>query len=452
MDLETLVPHSKVSEMAIIGSMMYDSSVINLFLETQLPIEVFYDEDNKKVIKIILELYTKNGVAESDLIMEALNKMSFSEQPTGGADYLHALINQATVPSAVSHYLNIVEGKYKLRQLIEKSKEIIAKAQQDIDNVDDFLFESEEIILGLTRVSSNNSMKTSVEVVAEARMKFEQAMASDGSVTGLDTGYNDLNKVTGGLQNGDLIILGARPSVGKTAYALNLAVNIARMNKEGQSNVAIFSLEMPAFQLVNRLASTLSNVPNYKIRDGRVTEIELNAINTAYSTIQQMNLSINDDSSITVPDIFKECRSLKKESGLDIIVIDYMQLINTKTAGSNRQAEISAISRQMKQLARELNVPVIALSQLSRKLEQREDKTPILSDLRESGSIEQDADIVMFLHRDDYGDVKDGVGNDDGISETLLRIAKNRSGSLKDIQLAFEKNTGKFIDVEYTFN
>ena len=236
-----------------------------------------------------------------------------------------------------------------------------------------------------------------------------------------------------------------------TAFALNLGLNVARLNDEAKSVVAIFSLEMPATQLINRLTSTVSTVPNYKIRDGKVNQDEFNNINKAYSTIQSLNLYVDDDGSITVPDIFKKCRSLKDEQGLDVVIIDYMQLINSKQQGQNRQAEISVISRQMKQLAREMNVPVIALSQLSRKLEQREDKTPILSDLRESGSIEQDADIVMFLHRDDYGKTDDELdGFNSNISETLLRVAKNRNGSLKDIDLAFEKNTGKFTDVEYT--
>ena len=449
MDLGTQIPHSKIAEMAIIGSMMYEPSIIKSYLETQLPIEIFYDEDNKKVLNIMLDVYNRSGVVDSNLVLEEINKMNLGDRPKDGSDYLHELLNQATVPSAIPHYLKIVEDKYKLRMIIDKSREIIQKAQNEVSDIDDFLFESEETILGLTRNTSQNSMKDSEQIVKEAREKFEQAMSNDGSVTGLDTGYNDLNKVTSGLQKGDLIILGARPSVGKTAFALNLGLNVARMNKEGKSVVAFFSLEMPAFQLTNRLTSTLSNVPNYKIRDGRVNDKELNNINGAYSTIQQMNLFINDDGGITVPDIFKECRSLKKDHGLDIVIIDYMQLINSKTAGANRQAEISAISRQMKQLARELDVPVIALSQLSRKLEQREDKTPILSDLRESGSIEQDADIVLFLHRDDYGDVKDDGSIDTGISETLLRVAKNRNGGLKDINIVFEKHTGKFVDVIY---
>ena len=443
------VPYDEMVEVTTLGAMITEPSAIKLFYEKGFTIDIFYADDNKKVARMILDTYMQHGIVEIQLLMDRYKATKSSEHPKTGTDYLFHLVQNTTTKSSVPYYLNILEEKYKLRVLIEKSREVIESAMQPMDSVDDFLFNSEESILSITRTTSSGTMQCSEKVVSDAMERFAQAMANDGTVSGLATGYRDLDKVTNGLQNGDLIILGARPSVGKTAFALNLGLNIASMNKDGKANIAIFSLEMPAVQLMNRLTSTVSKVPNYKIRDGRVNVDELNSVNSAFANLQGLNFNINDDSSITVPDIFKECRNLKNESGIDLIIIDYMQLISSKGGGENRQQEISKISRQLKNLAREMDVPVIALSQLSRKLESREDKTPILSDLRESGSIEQDADIVMFLHRDDYGDVKEGAIMNDDISESLLRIAKNRHGSLKDIQLAFEKNTGKFRDVTY---
>ena len=790
-------PYSEISEIAVLGTMISFPETIRLYIEKDFPLDVFFNEDNKRVAKVLLQVYKERGIVEYQMILDKFASVTHNEKPANCPDYLMNLIQNATTKSTFGYYLNIIEEKYRVRSLVEKSREIIHLASQPIDDVDEFLFEVEQDVLGLTRTSNSNDMRTSESIVQEALNNFNKAMQNDGSVTGLKTGFRELDKVTNGLQDGDLIILGARPSVGKghphwielptpsgsvkvgdikvgdyvfdrygkptkvtgvyprgkletykvtlndgrstivdgdhiwshfmlsgcgneslidkttsymfeqgvrsksnrakysiptneavefaekehqvdpyvigsligdgcllesrltfssgdryvvekigsligfkpkftisdnfnwlfqktdgtnvktkellkefdemrvysylkqipkeylvdsyenrmkllnglfdtdgcatskgrklmvsysttseklkdqvvwllrscgyitglavdkregrrdcydirvladsietkklftlkrkrdvivnserivqrkydrigissiektgvveeitcisvdnkeqlylandfivthnTAFALNLGLNVARLNDDAKSVVAIFSLEMAATQLINRLTSTVSTVPNYKIRDGKVNQDEFNNINKAYSTIQSLNLYVDDDGSITVPDIFKKCRSLKDEQGLDVVIIDYMQLINSKQQGQNRQAEISVISRQMKQLAREMNVPVIALSQLSRKLEQREDKTPILSDLRESGSIEQDADIVMFLHRDDYGKTDDELdGFNSNISETLLRVAKNRNGSLKDIDLAFEKNTGKFTDVEYT--
>ena len=287
-------------------------------------------------------------------------------------------------------YVNILSDNYRLREVIKTSQETIQKAISNEDNVDDLFIELEDEIRNISKGTNNIELKSMQQVMKETMEKFHHAIENDGELTGLDTGYRQLNYLTNGLQDGDFIIIGARPSVGKSAFALNIALNVAERNKNGSANVAFFSMEMPDTQLSSRLLSTVSGVNNYKIKSGSVNQQEYNDVSSASNKLSNLNLFINDKGGSTIGDISQYVRKIKEEKGLDLIIIDYLQLINSSGNRENRQQEISKISRQLKQVALELKVPIIALSQLSRGIETRENKEPMLSDLRESGSIEQD--------------------------------------------------------------
>ena len=269
---------------------------------------------------------------------------------------------------------------------------------------------------------------------------------SDSHITGIKTGYTDLDRITNGFQRGDLIILAARPDIGKTAFALNLALNASFYNTGA---IAIFSLEMPAEQLMKRILSAKSAVESSKLRSGNLMDEEFNKLNEAANELMASKLFVDDSSNIKVGEIFSKCRKLKSEHGLDLVVIDYLQLISGsgRSGGDNRQQEISEISRSLKQLAREMQCPVIALSQLSRSVETRPDKHPMLSDLRESGAIEQDADIVIFLYRDEYYNKDKEEENTNATDKTDVDISKHRNGATGRVELAFQKSISAFFNI-----
>lgn len=443
---QKVMPYSEMSEVAVLGAILVYPEVIEKLIERDINPSLFYLPKHQDMYQSMLEVHNLHGIVETQLLISHLQQNEVKFELLGGIDYLMYLVENQCTKSSVDHYLNVIEDKYKLRKIIEESSELIEEAYRVEGDVEDFLFGAEERITNLTRTTKESTMRKSSEVVNDSIETFHKAIEKKGKLTGLRTGFTRLDKLTNGLQKGDLIIIGARPSVGKTAFALNLGLNTAQLNNEGNTNVAIFSLEMPDTHLMNRLISTVSTVPNYKIRNGRVNQEEYNKVSEGANRLKRTNIYIGDSGSTTVPDIFKECRSLKNNGGLDIVIIDYLQLINSTKDSDNRQQEITKISRQLKQLAMAMEVPVIALSQLSRSLEQRDDKRPRLSDLRESGAIEQDADIVMFLHREDYGKIDEEEVVVNNISEVLLRISKHRNGALDDIDLMFEKDTGKFYN------
>ena len=793
------MPFNEMAEVATMGALLTHKDAINLFMEREIDESMFYKPRSRRIVKTIVDVYELHGFVEVQVVLESITKDKKGATLTGGLDYLMNFVDNASTLSSLDHYLDIIEEKHRLRLLINLSQEIIKESSTLDTDVSTFLFETEERVMELTRSKGKSSMQSSQEVVKESLEAFHKALDNDGEITGLKTGFQELDFVTNGLQKGDLIIIGARPSVGKghpnwlelptpkgnkkvgdlvvgdyvfdrygkptkvtgvyprgkletykvtlndgrstivdgdhiwshfmlsgcgnenlidkttsymyeqgvrsksnrakysiptnkpvhfeekehdvdpyvvgaligdgcllesrltissgdsyvtnkvadlleanvfftkhknytwrfeddegfplrtkktlngleemqvyshlkeipeeylydsyenrmkllnglfdtdgcatnqgkklsinysttsevlkdqivwllqscgylsgvaldiregrrtcyminvlsdlvesrklftlqrkidvidssdrivhrkydrigiksiektgiveditcisvaheeqlylandfivthnTAFALNLGLNVAQLNNDGNANVAVFSLEMPSTHLMNRLLSTTSTVPNHKIRNGKVNQDEYNSIMRGANELQKTNIFIDDQSGTTVPDVFKQCRALKQEHGLDFIIIDYLQLLSSKGASQNREQEVSKMSRQLKQLARELDVPVIALSQLSRNLEHREDKRPRLSDLRESGGLEMNADIVMFLHRDDYGSTNEdeeeqGTISDDNNSPTLLRISKHRNGSLRDIDMMFEKDTGKFYDID----
>lgn len=392
-----LIPYSNEAEMAVLGCLITNPETITKVVERGIDNSTFYSPRHKDLMRVITDIYSERNNLDVGMIVSYLESHPTKFQIIGGVDYLMNLVNNGSAPSALDNYLDIIEEKHRLRLIIDKSKEFIQQASNVSTGVDEFLFEFENDIVELTRPKGQSTMRHSSLVMDDVLKEFKHAMEHDGTITGLETGYNKLDYYTNGLQAGTLIILAARPAVGKSAFALNIALNVAQLNKEGNASVAIFSLEMPDVQMMQRLTSAVSQVDNYKIQNGKVNQDEFNRINEGATILKNTNLFLEDSSNATMGDIAKQSRKLKEEGKLDLIIIDYLQLINSSSnKNENRQQEVSKISRQLKQLARELEVPVIALSQLSRNVEHREDKRPMLSDLRESGSLEQDKQSVLY--------------------------------------------------------
>ncbi|MDF2647401.1 MAG: dnaC, partial [Paenibacillus sp.] len=366
------------------------------------------------------------------------NKQQLEE--IGGVTYLSELANAVPTAANIDYYAAIVEEKSMLRRLIRTATQIVSNGYANEDDVGSMLSEAEAKILEISQRRSSSGFVVIRDVLMEVFEKVEQLYSNKGGSTGIPSGFIDLDKMTSGFQRSDLVILAARPSVGKTAFALNVAQNVGVRAKE---TVAIFSLEMGAAQLVQRMICAEANVDANRMRTGYLEGDDWEKLTMAIGALSEANIYIDDSPSITVADIRAKCRRLQQEKGLGMILIDYLQLIAGRGKGDNRQQEVSEISRTLKQIARELNVPVIALSQLSRGVEQRQDKRPMMSDLRESGSIEQDADIVAFLYRDDYYDKESEKKN---IIEII--IAKQRNGPVGTVELAFLKQFNKFVNMD----
>lgn len=444
-----VLPHSNESEVALLGSLLVYPEALQIVNESGLSEVDFYHPAHKILITHMKTLIERDNFLSTSVLVDRLNDHK-GLKSIGDVEYLITLTENASGVSSLEHYIKNIREKSQARRLIEVSQEIERMGFDGSVDIEQLLDGAEEQVLEITRSRNTSKIRESVDIVNDLMENIKKAMASDGGLTGLSTGFKSLNNVTSGLQKGDLIIVGSRPSMGKTAFALSLALNVARYNDAG---VAVFSLEMPDTDLFARMTSSIALVEGNKLRSGYLKEHELQDLHKAGHVLKQLKLFVDDSSSITVPEIFSQCRRLKNDGKLDLVVIDYMQLITGSSEHQgNRQQETSKISRQLKQLAREMEVPVIALSQLSRSLETREDKRPILSDLRESGSIEQDADIVMFLHRDDYfnRDEEEDEIPHQGMrqSPTLLRISKHRNGALADIDLTFMPEISKFYDTE----
>lgn len=439
------LPHSKMAETATLGAMIIHPEVFENIINREITSKHFYNATNKIIVDLSYEVYKDRGVLDATLLLnEIAVKMS---HVSGLEDYVMYLIENSGAKSGIDKYIDIIQEKYQLRQLIEFSNQVKEQAFKFDGNADEYMMDLEQELLSITRVNNHVEVIDSVQAVEDMLQDFHNAIENDGKLTGLTTGFSNFDRITNGLQDGDLMILGARPSVGKTAFAVQLALEVALRNKDSKAHVAVFSLEMPARQLMGRMTSSLSMVGYNKIKKGTNITDEYNRINESASTLKRLNIHTNDNGSITMPEIYRICRNLKKDDKLDFIVIDYLQLINSTSKSDNRQQEVSKMSRQLKQLAREMEVPILALSQLSRGLEKRENKKPMMADLRESGSLEQDADIVMFLHRDDYfNNDEDHTYNP--LSETKLIIAKHRNGELAEIDMRFDKSIMKFYEVD----
>lgn len=430
-------PHSIEAEQSVLGAMILDREAINIAVEMIKP-EDFYKEAHREIFEAILNLYNKNEPVDLITLAEELKRRGTLEN-IGGVTYLADLSSGVATTANTKYYCKIIEEKSTLRKLIKSCNEIILKSYENLEEVNAIIEQAEKSIFDITLGKQREGFAPINEVLLKSFSKIEERAASQNPITGITTGFIDLDYKLSGLQRSDLILVAARPSMGKTAFALNLATNAAL---KGGAKVAIFSLEMSKEQLVQRMISATAHVDLQKIISGRLSEDEWIQIINAMGPLSQAQIFIDDTAAISLMEMKAKCRRLKIEKGLDLILIDYLQLMQSERRHENRQQEISAISRGLKALAKELECPVVALSQLSRAPELRSDHRPILSDLRESGAIEQDADVVLFLYRDEYYNPDTDKKN---IGEVI--IAKHRNGPTGSVELVFKKEFTKFVNM-----
>ena len=402
--------------------------------------EDFYRPEHQIIFRALVNIY--NHGTPPDILLLEQELMRMNEYDRINRKYLFSLIDQEFTTARAEAQAVSIRNKAILRRLISAGEEIADQAQNERNDVKDILEDAEKRILSVSSKMNQTGFEIVSSILQKTFERIQHIHNHPEDMEGVTTGLIDLNKITNGLHKADLILLAARPSMGKTALALNIAVNAARDN----NNVVIFSLEMSKVQLGNRLLSTASGVNSFYLNTGNLTDDDMNKLVNALQELEYMKLFIDDTPGITLLEMRSRARRIKHEYGLDLIVIDYLQLMQggtSRLAEQNRQQEISEISRNLKALARELNVPILALSQLSRSVEMRAEKKPQLSDLRESGSLEQDADIVMFLYRDEY------YNRDEASSENIaeLIIAKNRNGPTTSIRLQFQKEIMRFGDL-----
>ena len=433
-------PYSEEAERYILGCMMLDPSIVDQVL-TEITSNDFHVRANKNVM-IAIETLVKNSEVVDQLTVYNELQRANTLEATGGIDYLYSLLDSVPSIANIEVYLNILHEKSLERKLLEVVNRIGADILKGDDHINDLIVKSEKQIMDVIngqRVSDFKRIDLLTDSVIEI---IEENKNKEGNLVGLDTGYPDLNNLTSGFKKNELIILAARPSIGKSTLALNFAANACKNKK----HVALFSLEMGHDQLIMRLLSTYSGLPLNKIVSGKINDEEMRLLMQARTTINKFPLYIDQSSTTNLRDIKAKCLKLKKEGHLDFIIIDYLQLLSSGENLKNRVEEVSKISRGLKEMARTFEIPVLALSQLSRGLEQREDKRPVLADLRESGSIEQDADIVMFLHRDTP---KKQEGEDTTkvvkSAKTELIIAKNRQGATGSCGLIFKGAQSVFV-------
>ncbi|WP_456272889.1 replicative DNA helicase [Bacillus sp. AK031] len=436
-------PQNIEAEQAVLGAIFLEPSALTQASESLIP-EDFYRSSHQKIFHVMLKLNDSGKAVDLITVTEELSAVKELED-VGGVSYLSELAGSVPTAANIEYYAKIVEEKSLLRRLIRTATTIAQDGYSREDEVDALLSEAEKNIMEVAQRKNAGAFHDIKDVLVKAYDNIELLHNRTEDVTGIPTGFADLDEMTAGFQRNDLIIVAARPSVGKTAFALNIAQNVAVKTDE---NVAIFSLEMGAEQLVMRMLCAEGNINAQNLRTGSLTDEDWRKLTMAMGSLSNAGIYIDDTPGIKIGEIRSKCRRLKQEQGLGMVLIDYLQLIQgSGRSGENRQQEVSEISRELKGLARELEVPVIALSQLSRGVEQRQDKRPMMSDIRESGSIEQDADIVAFLYRDDYYDKESENKN---IIEII--IAKQRNGPVGTVSLAFVKEYNKFVNLERRYD
>ncbi|WP_155593153.1 replicative DNA helicase [Lysinibacillus cavernae] len=439
--MDRVPPHNREAEQSVIGAIFLEPQALITASEILLA-DDFYLNAHKTIFETMLRLSDQGKAIDVVTVTEELSAKKEIED-VGGLSYLLELANAVPTAANVAHYAKIVEEKALLRRLIRVATKIVEDGYTREDEVEALLGEAEKKMMEVANRKNAGDFKHVKDVLVETFDNIERLQSQKGDVTGIPTGFRDLDNITAGFQRNDLIIVAARPSVGKTAFALNVAQSVAVQARE---NVAIFSLEMGAEQLVMRMLCAEGNIDAQVLRTGALTTEDWGKLTMAMGSLSNSGIFIDDTPGVRINEIRAKCRRLAQENGLGMILIDYLQLIQgSGKPGENRQQEVSEISRSLKGLARELKVPVIALSQLSRGVEQRQDKRPMMSDLRESGSIEQDADIVAFLYRDDYYDKESESKN---MIEII--IAKQRNGPTGTVTLAFKKEFNKFINVDWS--
>ncbi len=442
MELAKIPPHDIDAEQAVLGSMLTDREAVNTAIEV-LKEDAFYRDDHKAIYQAIVNLYNKSEPIDIITLKDELESMGKFEQ-VGGFDYLASLPDKVPTTANVQKYIKIVEEKSILRNLIKTANEIIELGYDSAEDVEDIMDGAEKKIFDLMQSKNQKGYTPIKDVLVESFTKLEELYNRKQHITGVPTGFAELDYKTAGLHGSELILIAARPAMGKTAFALNLATNAAL---RGNAPVAIFSLEMSKDQLVNRILCSEAMVDSNKVRTGKLGEDDWVKLAGAIGPLSEAEIYIDDTPGISVTEIRTKCRKLSIDKGIGLVVIDYLQLVQGSKRAGSREQEIAEISRSLKILAKEINVPVIALSQLSRAVEQRPDHRPMLSDLRESGSIEQDADIVMFLYRDDYYN-KESEKKD--IAEVI--IAKQRGGQTGTVELLWMGQYTKFVNLERRFD
>ncbi|MCI7241403.1 MAG: replicative DNA helicase [Bacilli bacterium] len=435
------LPNNIEAEKSLLGSVFWSYAALQKACE-EMDKEAFYFDSNGTIFEVIKELYdNKKPVDMNTLTAELVTKKLLDK--VGGVEYLNEIIDSVATGANIDYYINLVLEKFTLRKMIEEATKIITNANTPDIDVSLLVESAEKNILNVAKSRKTSEFRKVQDVLTKAQQDLQHLVENHGRVTGLTTGLYDLDKLTEGLHPTQLIIIAARPAVGKTAFALNIATSAARNTKK---NIAIFSLEMPAEQLILRMISSVGQIDNSKLKTGNMENEDWRRFDEALSQLGNTNIYFHDAGGVTSSEIKAKCRRLATQGeGLGLVIIDYLQLIDSsaKYAG-NRQQEISEISRNLKMLALELEVPVIALSQLSRSVEKREDKKPVLSDLRESGAIEQDADIVAALHAPDV-EIPEG---DEVPTPIQLIILKHRNGPTGTIDLLFKKRTSTFLSIK----
>lgn len=435
-------PHNLEAEQSVIGAIFLEPQAFSTASEVLVP-EDFYRASHQRIFAAMMKLSDKGEPIDIVTVTTYLQNVKQLDE-IGGVSYLSDVASSVPTAANIEYYCKIVEEKGLLRRLIRTATDIVSSSFEKEDEVEDVLNDAEKNILEVSGRKNSGAFKAIKDVLIEVYDNIERLHHESADVTGIPSGFRDLDRITSGFQRNDLIIIAARPSVGKTAFALNVAQSVAVNTDE---NVAIFSLEMGADQLVSRMLCAEGNIDAQRLRNGQLQADDWSKLTMAMGSLSNAGIYIDDSPGIRVSEIRSKCRRLKQEHGLGMILIDYLQLIQgSVNSKDNRQQEVSEISRSLKGLARELNVPLIALSQLSRGVEQRQDKRPMMSDLRESGSIEQDADIVGFLYRDDYYDTESEKQN---IIEII--ISKQRNGPVGNVELAFVKEYNKFVDLDHRY-
>ena len=437
------VPYSLEAEQSVLGSAFLSKDALTKICD-DLNEDDFYLDSHKIIYNVLKDLHDEGIPVDITIVTDRLDS-SGELTKIGNIDYLVEIANFVPSAANLEYYINIVHDKSVLRKLIEVSNEISADSYTFDGPINNALDSAESKIFNIVNKRKTSEFRNIQDVVYKAQSDLEKLSENKSEITGVATGFYDLDKLTSGFHENELIIIAARPGMGKTAFALNIATNVARSTNK---NVAIFNFEMSAEQLVNRMLSSIGQINFSKFRNGNFDNDDWKKLGEGVSVLADTNIKIDDTAGSTISDIRSKCRRLaSSKEGLAMVVIDYLQLINgtSKSNQNNRQQEVSDISRGLKMMAMELHVPVIALAQLSRAVEGRPDKRPLMSDLRESGSIEQDADMVGFLYRDDYYN-KEAMNKDVSVSEFI--IGKNRNGPTKTIEFLFKGSTVTFANYQ----
>ena len=434
------LPHNVEAEKYLIGSVFWSFNSLQKVCE-EVNRDVFYLDSHAKIFDVILFLYQNKKPVDAETVTAEIVNRGWLLQ-IGGFEYLSSVIDSVSTGANVSYYIETVIEQFTRRRMIEAATNIISNANQLDMKIGDAVENAEKSILNISKLRRTSEFRTVQDVLDKAQTDLETLAKNKGVVTGLTTGLVDLDNLTNGFNPTQLVIVAARPAVGKTAFALNIACAAAKSTKK---NIAIFSLEMPAEQLIMRMISSLGQIDNKKLQTGRLENEDWRRVNEAISQLADTNIYFHDAGGVTASEIKAKCRRLAAMGeGLGLVIIDYLQLVDSSKYQGSRQQEVSEISRSLKTMALELEVPVIALSQLSRSVEKREDRRPVLSDLRESGSIEQDADIVAALHAPNVE-----APSDDNLPVPIqLIILKHRNGPIATIDMLFKKKTSTFLSIK----